>query len=223
MTEVKRPYDASGRRARAEARRRDVVRAARELFERDGFRLTTITAVAAHAGVSPESIYKGFGSKATLAKAVFDVAIAGDHEPVPVAERPALVAVRDEPDVRRKIALFVEGLVQRLARSAKVQILIRDGRHVDESLAPVWAALQEEALTGMTAFGRHLLETGELRGDADLDEVRDILWNYLAIDHYERLVLTQGWSPDRYARWLTRAVTCALCPVTADRSAGGGR
>src|SRR5690348_704711 len=79
MTEVKRPYDASGRRARADARRQAVVRAARELFERDGFRLTTITAVAAHAGVSPESIYKGFGSKAALAKAVFDVAIAGDH------------------------------------------------------------------------------------------------------------------------------------------------
>jgi AcrR family transcriptional regulator len=212
MTEVKRPYDASGRRARADARRRDVVLAARELFERDGFRLTTITAVAAHAGVSPESIYKGFGSKATLAKAVFDVALAGDHEPVPVAERPALLALRDEPDVRRKIDLFVGGLVQRLARSAKVHILIRDGRHVDDSLAPIWEKLQEEGRTGMTMLGRHLLETGNLRDGIELDEVRDVLWNYLAIDHYERLVLMQGWSHDRYGQWLTRAVISALCP-----------
>jgi AcrR family transcriptional regulator len=212
MTEVKRPYDASGRRARADARRREVVRAARELFERDGFRLTTITAVAAHAGVSPESIYKGFGSKATLAKAVFDVALAGDHEPVPVAERPALLALRDEPDVRRKIDIFVGGLVQRLARSAKVHILIRDGRHVDDSLAPIWEKLQEEGRTGMTMLGRHLLETGQLRDDVDLDEVRDVLWNYLAIDHYERLVLMQGWSHDRYGQWLTRAAVSALCP-----------
>jgi AcrR family transcriptional regulator len=212
MTEVKRPYDASGRRARADARRRDVVLAARELFERDGFRLTTIAAVAAHAAVSPESIYKGFGSKATLAKAVFDVALAGDHEPVPVAERPALLALRDEPDVRRKIDLFVGGLVQRLARSAKVHILIRDGRHVDDSLAPIWEKLQEEGRTGMTMLGRHLLDTGQLRDDVDLDEVRDVLWNYLAIDHYERLVLMQGWSHDRYGQWLTRAVISALCP-----------
>ena len=102
MTQVKRTYDASGRRARADARRRDVVQAARELFERDGFRLTTIAAVAAQAGVSPESIYKGFGSKAALAKAVFDVALAGDDDPVPVAERPALLAIREEPDVRRR-------------------------------------------------------------------------------------------------------------------------
>jgi hypothetical protein len=57
-----------------------------------------------------------------------------------------------------------------------------------------------------------LLETGQLRDGIDLAEVRDVLWNYLAIDHYERLVLDQGWSPDRYARWLAHAITSALCP-----------
>jgi AcrR family transcriptional regulator len=211
MTEVKRPYDASGRRARADARRREVVQAARELFERDGFRLTTITAVAAHAGVSPESIYKGFGSKAALAKAVFDVALAGDDEPVPIRERPAIAAIRAEPDVRRQIALFVEGLVQRLGRSARIQVMVRDGRHVDESLQPVWDQLVEEGLTGMRMLGRRLLDTGQLRAGLDLDEVTDLLWNYLAIDHYERLVLTRGWSTARYREWLTRAITTALC------------
>ena len=143
MTKVKRSYDASGRREQARARRRTVVLAARELFERDGFRVTTVAAIAAHAKVSAESIYKGFGSKAALAKAVFDVALAGDDDPVPVAERPALLAIREEPDVRRKIAIFVDGLVQRLARSAGVQILIRDGRHVDDSLAPVWQKVNQ--------------------------------------------------------------------------------
>src|SRR6516165_9838482 len=109
MAEVKRSYDSSGRRERARARRLAVVVAARELFERDGFRPTTIAAVAAHAGVSAESVYKGFGSKAALAKAVFDLVIAGDDEPVPVAERTAAQAVRDEPDARGKIAMFVAG------------------------------------------------------------------------------------------------------------------
>jgi AcrR family transcriptional regulator len=189
-----------------------VVLAARDLFERDGFRPTTIAAVAAHAGVSAESVYKGFGTKAALAKAVFDLVIAGDDEPIPVAERPAAQAVRDELDVRRKIVMFVEGLAQRQARSARVQILIRDGRHVDDSLAPVWAKLTGEGLAGMTMLGRHLLETGQLRDGIDLDEVRDMLWNYLAIDHYERLVLTQGWPLERYARWLAHAIAGAICP-----------
>jgi len=212
VSEVKRSYDASGRREQARARRLGVVLAARDLFERDGYRPTTIAAIAAQAGVSAESVYKSFGSKAALAKAVFDIALAGDDEPVPVAARPAMQAIRDEPDVRRRIAMFTEGLAQRQARSAKVQILIRDGRHADDSLAPVWAKLHDEGLTGMTVLGRQLLETGQLRDGIDLAEVRDVLWNYLAIDHYERLVLGQGWSRERYARWLAHAITGALCP-----------
>ena len=212
MADVKRPYDATGRRERARARRLAVVMAARDLFERDGFRATTITATAARAGVSPQSIYQGFGSKAALAKAVFDLVLAGDDEPVPVAEREAMQAMRAEPDVRRKIAMFLAGLAQRHARSAGVQILIRDGRHVDDALAPVWAKVNDEGLVGMTMLGQHLLDTGRLREELELDEVRDVLWNYLAIDHYERLVIIRGWDHERYTRWLTDAVTRALCP-----------
>jgi AcrR family transcriptional regulator len=177
MTHVKRSYDGSGRREQARARRLSAVLAARELFERDGFRLTSIAAIAARAGISAESVYKHFGSKAALAKAVFDYVIAGDDEPLPVAQREAMLAVHDEPRVRRKIEMFVDGLVQRQARSAKVQILIRDGRHVDEALSAVWATLSRQGLTGMTLLGRHLLDTGQLRVGISLDEVRDVLWN----------------------------------------------
>ncbi|MFD6392336.1 TetR/AcrR family transcriptional regulator [Nocardia sp. NPDC060259] len=210
MTEVKRRYDASGRRAQARARRHAMVVAAQELFESDGFRPTTIAAVAERAGVSAESVYKAFGTKAALAKAVFDVVIAGDDEDVPVYQRPEQQAMLAEPDVRRKIEMFVHGLAQRQARSAKVQFLIRDGRHVDDSLTPVWDKLAEEGLAGMTMLGRHLLETGQLRAGIDLDEVRDVLWNYLAIDTYERLVLARGWSVDRYASWVARAIIAAI-------------
>jgi AcrR family transcriptional regulator len=210
MPDVKRSYDGSGRREQARLRRRAVVSAAGELFTRDGFRATTIAAVAAHAGVSPESIYKTFGTKAALAKAVFDVALAGDDEDVPVAARPGMDAVREETDVRRKLVLFADGLAQRHARAAAVMILIRDGRHVDESLVEVWDKTSEEGLTGMTALGRMLLGTGQLRAGIELDEVRDVLWNYLSIDAYERLVIQRGWSLDRYARWLGEALIAGL-------------
>lgn len=212
MTEVKRRYDASNRQEQARARRRAVVLAAKELFERDGFRTTTIAAVAKAAGVSAESVYKGFGTKAALAKAVFDVVIAGDDEPVPIAQRAEAQAVRAESDVRRKIALYVGGLARRQERSAKVQILIRDGRHVDETLEDIWQKLLNERLTGMTMLGAHLLESGQLRDGMELDEVRDTLWTYTAVEQYELLVLGRTWPLDRYATWTTHALTAALCP-----------
>ncbi len=212
MTEVKRSYNASGRREQARARQRAVVLAARDLFERDGFRATTIAAVAKSAGVSAESVYKGFGTKAALAKAVFDYVIAGDDEPVPMAERAGSMAVQAEPDVRRKIELYVEGLAQRQERSAKVQILIRDGRHTDETLDEVWQKLLDERLTGMGMLGRHLLESGQLRQGIEAEEVRDVLWTYIAVELYELLVLQRRWSLDRYAAWITRGITGAICP-----------
>jgi AcrR family transcriptional regulator len=211
MTEVKRTYDATGRRERARQRRRDVVGAAQQLFEADGFQATTISAVAKRAGVSAESIYKGFGTKAALAKAVFDFVIAGDDEPVPMAQRPEARAIQREPDVRRKIRMYVAGLVQRQQRSAKVQILIRDGRHNDETLRETWQTLLDERLTGMTMFGRHLLETGDLRPGTTLEEVADVLWTYISVEVYELLVLLRGWTPERYAELVVDTITTAIC------------
>lgn len=212
MAEVKRNYDATSRRERARQRRRDVVVAAQELFETDGFQATTISAVARRAGVSAESIYKGFGTKAALAKAVFDFVIVGDDEPVPLAERPEIRAIQDEPDVRRKLRLYVDGLIERQTRSARVQLLIRDGRHSDDTLRATWQTLLDERLTGMTMFARHLLATGDLRPGITLDEVADVLWTYISVELYELLVLHRGWSPRRYGDHVAAAITAAICP-----------
>ncbi|GAB2593330.1 TetR/AcrR family transcriptional regulator [Kribbella endophytica] len=210
MPEVKRSYDASGRREQAEARRRAVVVAAQELFARDGFRATTIAAVARNAGVSAESVYKGFGTKAALAKAVFDRVIAGDDEPVPVVQRAEAQAIAAEPDVRKKLALYAGGAAERQVRSAGVQILIRDGRHVDETLEEVWQNLLAERLTGMTMLATHLHGTGQLRAGLDVDEVRDLLWTYISVEVYELLVLDRDWPLDRYTAWLARTLVSAL-------------
>ena len=205
-----RAYHSPLREERARRTRHDILTAAQALFVERGFARVSVADIAVEAGVARATVLSVFTSKAALLRAVVDVAMAGDDEPVPIAERPAVQAIRDEPDVRRKITLFAEGLAQRQARSAAVQILIRDGRHVDDSLAPVWAALQREGLTGMTALGRHLLDTGQLREGLTIEQVRDILWNYLAIDAYERLVLIQGWSQQRYSNWLAHTMVSAL-------------
>lgn len=212
MSDVKgrRRYDSSGRRERARRLRRTVVTAAQELFEELGYSATTINAVAERAGVSPESIFKGFGSKAALVKAVFDVVIAGDDEPVAIAERSDSEAIRAEPDVQRKIRMYAAGMAIRQQQSAKVQVMIRDGRRADETLDGIWNRLLEERLVGMTMLGRHLMESGQLRAGIELDEVRDVLWTYVAVELYELLVLGRGWALDRYAQWVARAIIAAL-------------
>ena len=61
--------------------------------------------------MSVETVYKTFGNKAGLLKAVFDVAVAGDDEPVPMVERDDIQRVIAEPDPARKLALYFDHFV----------------------------------------------------------------------------------------------------------------
>src|SRR3954463_11648367 len=72
MTErrVKRTYDASSRRAAAEAPRDRICAAAEELFLRDGYARTSIRAVATEAGVAEATVYLAFPNKPALLDAV---------------------------------------------------------------------------------------------------------------------------------------------------------
>src|SRR4051794_11593353 len=75
-----RRYDASGRQAEADERRRRVVEAGRELFLEQGYGATSIKAIAEAAGVSAPTVYAQFESKAGILARIVDVALAGDHE-----------------------------------------------------------------------------------------------------------------------------------------------
>ena len=76
----KRPYDATGRRQLAEARRGRILDAARDLFFADGYAATALSRIAAEASVSVETIYKAFGGKAGLVRALLARALEGDGE-----------------------------------------------------------------------------------------------------------------------------------------------
>jgi AcrR family transcriptional regulator len=204
-----RTYDASGRRTKARETRRAVLSAAQELVEERGVVATTIAEVAARAGVSPETIYKGFGTKAALVKEVFDVAIAGDDEAVAVADRPEVQRIREEPELAVKLRLYAENAAERGARTARLQLALRDAAPSHADIAEVWGTVQAERLRGMQMVTRHFLGTGQVRADLDADEAADVLWTCISVEVYDLFVLQRGWTPDAYTDWLTRTL-CAF-------------
>ena len=84
-----RRYRSPRRAQQAAQTRADVVLAAAALFGELGWARTTIAAVAQRSGVSAETVYKLFASKARLLKATMDFTLVGDDQAVPLAERPA--------------------------------------------------------------------------------------------------------------------------------------
>jgi AcrR family transcriptional regulator len=70
--------------------REKVIEAARGAFLVNGYARTTIAAIASEAGVSAETIYKAFGGKAGLVRAIYERGLAG-RDPTPAPERPIRV------------------------------------------------------------------------------------------------------------------------------------
>lgn len=207
-----RPYRSSRREEQARRTRAAVIESAHELFLERGFAATTMPDVASAAGVSVQTVYKVFGSKPRLAKAVFDVAMAGDDEPVAMLQRRSLGRVRDEPDPGTKLRLYGDFLAEVAPRHVPVQLVIRDAAAADPEARTVWAELQAERLDGMMMFAADLHNDGHLRAGVTADEARDVLWTYNSAELFELLVLDREWSPERYGRWVADALIAALLP-----------
>jgi AcrR family transcriptional regulator len=205
-----RSYDNRGRAAQARDTRRRVIAAAHELLLDKGYAATTISQVAARAGVSVETVYKGFGSKAALTKQVYDVALAGDDEPVPMSERPEIKAIVDEPDPRKKVTRYAALARQLGERLGPLLAVLLRARGADPDLDAFAHTTADERLAGTGAIVRLLADAGALRPGLDQPRARDLLWALISPELYLLLVLDRGWSPDEYERWLATAITDAL-------------
>jgi AcrR family transcriptional regulator len=204
-----RSYDSRRRQDAARRNRAAVLSACRELLFREGYQATTVRAVAERAGVSPETVYKAFGNKPGLIKALWDVTLAGDDEPLAMAERPALREVWRTEDPRTKLRLyaaFVHGVHDRLA--VLFAVLTQAGPEV----AQVVTASEEERLTGVTAFIAHLARQGILRPDTDQARAADACWALTGPHLFTQLTAGRGWDAGTYQQWLADMLAAALLP-----------
>ncbi len=76
-TGARRRYDSTRRQEQARQTRESILEVARRRFLDDGFAATTVAAMADEAGVSVDTIYKSFGGKSGLVRALCDQGLAG--------------------------------------------------------------------------------------------------------------------------------------------------
>ncbi|PWJ56167.1 transcriptional regulator, TetR family [Quadrisphaera granulorum] len=205
----RRSYDASGRRARAAENRARVLAVARDLLLTEGFAEFSVSRVAAAAEVSAELVYKAVGGRAALLATLLDVAIGGDDEPVALAEREAIMALRSLTDAREVLHGYTAVAVAVQERTAPLLLLALRSTG-DTGAAALLAKADGERLAGMTGLARHLLGTGQTRPDMDLEALRDALWALNGIQLWDQLVVQRGWTPARYGEVLERLFVAAV-------------
>jgi AcrR family transcriptional regulator len=200
---VKRRYDNSTRSEQGRETRRRIVAAARAAFVDHGFAGTTMPMVAEAAGVSVETIYKAFGSKGGLARVVVDTAIAGDDEPVAMADRPAASEIAGAPDaveMLRRYARHASGIYQRLGPLTTVLLAAHAG---DDDLSRLKHESDDQRLQAASMLARALQRTGQLRPGLDEERVRDIIWAFNSPELHTLVIVDREWSSDDYQAVLT--------------------
>ncbi|NUO33809.1 MAG: TetR/AcrR family transcriptional regulator [Dermatophilaceae bacterium] len=198
--QVKRQYDASGRRQAAQANRRAILDAARELFTTRGYTATTMSDIAERAGVALDTVYAAAGRKPAVFLELVETAISGADQAVPARQRQYVHAMRAEPDAARKLEIYARAIGDIHSRVAPLLRVAQTATHPE--VREVWQNIARRRATNMRELAQNLLDTGQLRPELRVDEIADVIWATNSPEFYCLLVEDRSWSPERFTTWL---------------------
>lgn len=212
MSHVKprRRYDSSRRQETARRNRQVVLDVAGRRFLRDGYAATTVAAIAEEAGVSAELVYKVFGGKGGLVRAIYERGLAGAGA-VPAYQRSDEMRAQltDPRAIMRAWGLLTAEVAATLT---PIRLLLRAAATTDPDMATLLEQTEEERLERMRHHAEFLAERGYLRPDVTLAEATDVLWACSSSEFYELLVLQREWPLPRFAEFITDFMTTGLLP-----------
>ncbi len=200
--------------ARTRLARAAVVEAARILFLERGYGATTIESISELADVPPATVYRLFSSKHGILKSLLDVAIVGDEENAPMADRPQVRTLLAERDPREQLAGFVAIVAQVNARIAPLYRVLVSAAGADAEAAALLDALTSQRQQGQRLITRSLARAGALRPDLRERDAADIIHALLSPELFRLLVIERGWKTDRYQPWLAKTLIDQLLPPT---------
>jgi len=196
------PDEGAPRQARTRRTRAAVVEAARALFLERGYAATTIEAISDRSDTPQATVYRLFSSKPGILKAVLDVSIVGDDEPVAMADRAQVGALLSDPDPKNQLAGFASLLRDVLARAAPVHRILTDAARSDEDAAALLAEIARQRQEGQRRIARSLARSRALRPGLRERDASDIIHALASPEVYGLLVFDRGWSDARYEQWV---------------------
>jgi AcrR family transcriptional regulator len=206
----RRRYDSPRRREQAEATRRDILDAARRLFEAQGYAATTMAAIAAEAGVALKTVYVAFETKSGVLRALWHLLLRGDRDDVPVGEQTWFREVVDEPDPERQLRMTARNSRAVKQRAGALMEILRSAAPTDPEIATLWDRIQTDFHANQRSIVESLDEKGALRPDLDVGRAADILWTLNHPNVWQLLVGERGWSADAFEQWLADALRAQL-------------
>jgi AcrR family transcriptional regulator len=189
-----------------------VIEAARTLFLERGYVSTTVEAISEACDTPQATVYRLFSSKVGILKAILDVSIAGDDQPVAMPDRPQVRALLSDPDPRRQLTSLVAMLGELMIRAAPVHRILADAARSDHEAASLLAEMARQRGEGQQLVARSLARRGALRPGLRERAAADIIHALASPEVYGLFVLDQGWSAEHYQTWLRETLVAQLLP-----------
>jgi AcrR family transcriptional regulator len=184
--------------------RNRLLEAAAEEFSANGYAGTTVTRLAAAAGVSVQTLYLAWGSKRALLRGYMEKALAGDlASPEDAGNRFA----HSPPEERlTELAALVTAVAERAATGWQ---LYRDAAAVDPEIAADWQELQ--TLRHRT-FSRILGDIPAVALSEGLtpQQAIDTAWAIASPESYDLLVRRLGYTLAEFRAWMERTLSAAI-------------
>jgi AcrR family transcriptional regulator len=193
----------------AEETQQVIVQTAARLFLERGYHATSISQIAAEAGVAVQTIYNSIGSKRDVVSRVLDFAAAGERAPVPVPQFMREQAER-ELDPVRIIEQLVEFWQGALPRTAPVFRVIREAAAIDPEAAALERDRAAQRLHNYATVAVLLDQLGALRNGLTIDQAAAAIFAIGHPDTYRTLVLDGDWDDRRWAAWARATLEATL-------------
>jgi len=196
-----RAYRAPRREAAAQHTRESIVKAAKQLFEQQGWSPTTLRAVADGAGVSQKSIEAIYKTKAGLLQATIDYAMRGDTNPTPMPQRPALIEMETVDNAATMLELHAAHLRRVVPRSAGIAWAVEQAAAAGGKPAELWAQMNHNRTYAVRWAAKTLMSKPDT-GHLTKPYAETAFW--IAIDWatYRTLTRHAGLNDNTYEAWL---------------------
>lgn len=205
--EKKRIYSSETRDAQASQTRSQILKAAKKLFQTQGFDRVTISMLARAADVSMPTIYSVFKSKRGVLQSLIDDAL-------PAEQFTDLVdGSMNEQSPRKRLSITAKLSRQIYDAERELMDLLRGASVVAPEFKDLEQEREQRRYERQGEYVKKLMRDKALAKGLTFQKARDILWSLTGRDMYRMLVIERKWSANEYEKWLGQILVESLLNV----------
>jgi hypothetical protein len=154
-------------------------------------------------------VFSAFGSKANLLKEAFDVRLAGDDEPLAIAQRPEAQRILAKTDADALLRAQADFYIIAALRVLPLWPAMTAGAATDPACAEVLAFFDRGRLEGPGEIVDVLARRGQLRKGLSRKKGKQAMY-LLTSPHAIHDALDMGWKVEELQRWLGDCLVATL-------------